>query len=120
MGSFDIGSGDRPTSGPAPLPRAIREETARIVGNTIMVDDASELNAGYCRQLAEAAASRAQAVEDGPIELIRAWQGMGSRHFFLQKGETYHDAERPDGVPEMTDLPFFSGPAHDVTVVRTW
>lgn len=121
MTEFDIGGGAEATGPPADtLPGAIEKEAARIIGETIMVDSPAEVNGGYCRQAAEAAVRRAAPVTESPMALMRGWQGMGSRHFFVRLDGMYHDPQRPGGVPDIRDLPFFSGEPHDVEVVATY
>jgi len=97
----------------------IQNEADRMIDNTIMVDSPDDINGGYCKELAENVYARMSKVLPG-LQIIRAWQGMGSRHFFLQYNGKYYDAERPYGVDEIRMLPFFGGKsAYDITVIKS-
>lgn len=113
MGGFDFGSSS-PPRGDGTLPGEIRIVSDWMIRTTPMVDSPAEINGGYCKQLAEIVSGRVHE----PTKILRAWQGMGSRHFFIESGGKYYDAERPDGVDEIKDLPFFNGRAgYDVEPV---
>jgi hypothetical protein len=101
------------------LSTAIQNEADRMINNTIMVDSPDDINGGYCKELAENVYTQMNRQLPG-LRILRAWQGMGSRHFFLQYGDKYYDAERPYGVDEIRMLPFFGGEsAYDITVIKS-
>jgi hypothetical protein len=105
MGEFDMGGSDvDPTTPTRGITGVIREETRRVIDNTMMVDDPAEINGGYCRDLAEQVVARVP-----EANIYRAWQGMGSRHFFIEHRGRFYDSERPRGVARPSDLPFFRG-----------
>jgi hypothetical protein len=107
MNDFIFSSGE--AGAPAPLPRALREETRTYIEGTLMVDSPAEVNQGHCRVVADRAARRAVPAEGEPITMQIGWQGTGGKHYYLVLRGRYHDAQRPDGVGDPGALPFFSG-----------
>lgn len=89
------------------LERALRDVRDTLLTKPVSprVESPADINLHYCRFVAESVADELgdeyelQILEDGGRGFVHTWIAWNGRHY---------DAERPEGVDDYHDLPFFT------------